>query len=286
MSLPDPREQSRIAAVLDTVDEAIATTEAVIAKLKQMRAGLLHDVFTCGLDEHGRLRDPIAHPEQFQDSPLGRIPREWARRALRDCLVDNPQNGIYKPAGAIGHGTLLIGQTSITDERSIDVNLARRAEVTIQERGRYELETDDILVSRVFATLAGVGQPALVPEFREPAVYESNMMRLRTRRAVVAPSLLFHWLRTARIRALLLSGVNLSNQASVNQQALNGLPVIVPPVREQERMLVAICASDELAQATSSELGKLVQLRSGLMTDLLSGRVRVPETLFPVETSA
>ena len=69
--------------MLDTVDEAIAKTEAVIAKLKQVRAGLLHDLLTRGLDENGQLRDPIAHPEQFQDSPLGRIPREWTVVSLK-----------------------------------------------------------------------------------------------------------------------------------------------------------------------------------------------------------
>ena len=69
--MPLPDEQSRIAAVLDTVDEAIAKTEAVIAKLRQVRAGLLHDLLTRGLDKNGQLRDPIAHPEQFQDSPIG-----------------------------------------------------------------------------------------------------------------------------------------------------------------------------------------------------------------------
>ena len=47
---PSPKEQSRIAAVLDSVDEAIAKTEAVIAKLRQVRAGLLHDLLTRGLD--------------------------------------------------------------------------------------------------------------------------------------------------------------------------------------------------------------------------------------------
>ena len=67
--LPPPDEQTRIAGVLDTVDEAIAKTEAVIAKLKRVRAGLLHDLLTRGLDEHGQLRDPIAHPEQFQTLP-------------------------------------------------------------------------------------------------------------------------------------------------------------------------------------------------------------------------
>jgi hypothetical protein len=41
-----------------------------------VKAGLLHDLLTRGLDTQGRLRDPVAHPKQFKDSPLGRIPRE------------------------------------------------------------------------------------------------------------------------------------------------------------------------------------------------------------------
>ena len=74
---PTVEEQRRIADILDAADAAIRQTEAVIAKLRQMKAGLLHDLLTRGLDEQGRLRDPAAHPEQFKDSPLGRIPKEW-----------------------------------------------------------------------------------------------------------------------------------------------------------------------------------------------------------------
>lgn len=79
---PLPDDQKSVAAVLDTVDEAIAKTEAVIAKLRQVRAGLLHDLLTRGLDQHGQLRDPIAHPEQFQPSPSAKSPaigksRSW-----------------------------------------------------------------------------------------------------------------------------------------------------------------------------------------------------------------
>jgi type I restriction enzyme S subunit len=81
--LPDQRQ---IAHTLDTVDEAIAKTEVVIAKLKQVRAGLLHDLLTRGLDENGQFRNPIAHPEQFQDSPLGRIPREWTGNTAKVTL--------------------------------------------------------------------------------------------------------------------------------------------------------------------------------------------------------
>ena len=97
VKLPKAAEQSRIAAVLDTVDEAIAKTEAVIAKLKQVRAGLLHDLLTRGLDENGQLRDPVAHPNQFQDSPLGRIPKDWevvTADSLCSEVVDGPDRTI------------------------------------------------------------------------------------------------------------------------------------------------------------------------------------------------
>ncbi len=75
MPLPPLPEQRRIAEILDTLDEAIRKTEQVIAKLQQMKQGLLHDLLTRGIDDNGELRDPERHPEQFKDSPLGRIPR-------------------------------------------------------------------------------------------------------------------------------------------------------------------------------------------------------------------
>ena len=150
--IPPAEDQAAIAAILDTVDEAIAAAEAVLAKLKQVRAGLLHDLLTRGLDEHGQLRDPLAHPEQFQDSPLKRIPSAWKVLALRDCLIGSPQNGIYKPAREIGYGALLVGQTSITDDRFVNTSLARRAGVSPVEIERYGLRVGDVLVSRVTGT--------------------------------------------------------------------------------------------------------------------------------------
>lgn len=71
---PPGDEQIGIAAALEIVDAAVEQTEALIAKLKQVRAGLLHDLLTCGLDEEGQLRDPTVHPELFHATQVGRIP--------------------------------------------------------------------------------------------------------------------------------------------------------------------------------------------------------------------
>jgi type I restriction enzyme S subunit len=58
----DMDSQRAIAAILDTVDEAIQQTEALIEKLKRMKAGLLHDLLT------GRVRVPEGLLQRFQDT--------------------------------------------------------------------------------------------------------------------------------------------------------------------------------------------------------------------------
>jgi type I restriction enzyme, S subunit len=68
-------EQTKIAEILSTVDRAIEQTEALIAKQQRTKTGLMQDLLTRGIDEHGNLRSERTH--QFKDSSLGRIPVEW-----------------------------------------------------------------------------------------------------------------------------------------------------------------------------------------------------------------
>jgi type I restriction enzyme S subunit len=48
--------QRRIAEILSTLDETIEQTEALIAKYQQIKAGLMHDLFTRVVTPDGRLR--------------------------------------------------------------------------------------------------------------------------------------------------------------------------------------------------------------------------------------
>jgi type I restriction enzyme S subunit len=87
VDLPPLLEQRQIAEILDTLDEAIRRTEQIIAKLKQIKRGLVHDLLTRGIDENGELRDPERHPQQFKVSSMGSIPAAWQVRKLSDlCL--------------------------------------------------------------------------------------------------------------------------------------------------------------------------------------------------------
>ncbi|MCP4628432.1 MAG: hypothetical protein GY850_33715 [bacterium] len=76
LSFPTSKpEQTKIAEILSTVDRAIEQTEALIAKQQRIKTGLMQDLLTRGIDEHGNLRSEQTH--EFKDSPLGRIPVEW-----------------------------------------------------------------------------------------------------------------------------------------------------------------------------------------------------------------
>ncbi|MEW6406990.1 MAG: restriction endonuclease subunit S, partial [Chloroflexota bacterium] len=76
--LPGISFQRKIAAILATTDQAIEKTEALIHKYQQIKAGLMHDLFTRGLTTDGKLRLPREQaPELYQETPIGWIPKEW-----------------------------------------------------------------------------------------------------------------------------------------------------------------------------------------------------------------
>ena len=71
-------EQDRIVGVLSTLDETIGQTEALIVKYQQIKAGLMHDLFTRGVTPDGHLRPTREQaPHLYKESPLGWIPKEW-----------------------------------------------------------------------------------------------------------------------------------------------------------------------------------------------------------------
>jgi type I restriction enzyme S subunit len=241
-------EQRHIAEILDTLSDQILKSERALRKLDRLRSGLLQQLIC----------------SHAPDTVLG------------VGLVGSPANGIYKPATSIGQGGLLVGQTAISPERIVIPSLARRAIVTASELSRFGLAVGDILVSRVFATLEGVGQPALVVDLQEPAVFESNMVRLRINHQQADSRFVFLQLQGNNARTHIVQRANLSNQASISQGVLTGLPFWLPPLGVQREISQTVGALDQKSRSEQRQVTKLRALKHGIMTDLLTGRVRVP----------
>ena len=76
--LPPLPEQRAIATILDSIDQAIEATDALVSATKQLRDSLLHNLLTRGL--------PGRHTEWKQVPGLGTIPTDWADRPSRELL--------------------------------------------------------------------------------------------------------------------------------------------------------------------------------------------------------
>jgi len=78
-------------------------------------------------------------------------------------------------------------------------------------------------------------------------------------------------------RYFLRSSKQSTNLASINSTQLNAFEIPVPGLAEQEAIVRILKVQEEQLTTEAEGLAKLRALKSGLMTDLLTGRVRVPE---------
>ena len=278
-------EQSRIAYVLDTIDEAIAKTEAVIAKLKQMRAGLLHDLLSYGLDEHGQLRDPIAHPDQFKDSPLGRIPKKWDAKELREYYAEPSRNGLYKKASCYGYGYRMIHMPQMFKGILVDESDAVRVAVEPQELQRFALQEGDLLFARRSLNFEGAGLCSMIGSLQEPVTFESSIVRVRLNKDLIVPKFAVEFLRSSRGYLLRRRFIRQVAVSGVSSEDIGHFLLPCPKLSEQEQILTSLKFYDKLLRLNEFEKDKFRLLKSGIMSDLLTGRVRVPETIAGVAES-
>lgn len=268
-------EQSRIAYVLDTIDEAIAQTEAVIAKLKQVRAGMLHDLLSYGLDENGQLRDPVAHPEQFKDSPLGLIPSNWEVGPFSEIATINP------PTPSTGLSPF--NSISFIPMQDVDEEgnwVYRQTKELINCSGGYTPFIEgDVLFAKITPCMEngkGCHAIGLLNGFGMGST-EFHVLRPKSN---TSARFVFHWslTKSMRIRALAYM-TGSAGQQRVEAGFFNHFLIPIPTTDEQGLIADVIDGADRQIEASWNELQKLKTLKSGLQDDLLTGRVRVPETI-------
>jgi type I restriction enzyme S subunit len=273
--LPPLPEQRRIAEVLDAADDAIRQTERVIAKLRQVKQGLLHDLLTRGLDADGNLRDPVAHPEQFKDSALGRVPREWEECQLSD-LIAVIRSGLSRAITFEDIGLPVITSTNIVGDQ-LDVTELKYWYVDDPQGAateNYILDDGDILLNFI-NSIAQIGKSCLFHDIGRPTIYTTNVFRIKSN-SKVDPEFLWRLLQSNHIQSWIQKITKPAiNQASFTQGDFLNIPTVVPKFPEQRRIAAVLDAHDARIRAEEAVLAKRRQIKRGLMDDLLTGRVRV-----------
>jgi type I restriction enzyme S subunit len=271
-------EQAKVARILDALDAAIAQTEAIVAKLKAVKQGLLHDLLTRGIDANGELRPPQSEaPQLYKQSALGWIPNEWGVQRLGD--IGEFTNGLNKPKHAFGYGTKFVNISDVYADY-MDTSSLGRVHTTHDDLTRYQLLPGDIVLDRSSVKLEGVGYPSVFSDDTEPVVFCGFIIRFRMHdHDAVVPRYVCLQMRDARFRNDVFKVATGGANINVNQASLRDLLVKVPGGREQEAIIVRERALDDRLELEIQLRDKLSSQKSGLMDDLLTGRVRVTPLL-------
>lgn len=281
--VPPLHERRLIAEILDNLDTTIRQTEAVIEKLKLVKQGLLHDLLTRGIDANGELRPPQSQaPHLYKNSPLGWIPTEWSAVTLND-LVDQRRPivyGILMPGQGHEGGVPVVKVKDIVGGSIRLDQLLLTSPAIDREYKRSRLRCGDLL----FTIRGSVGRTAFVPAQLDGANITQDTARIEVSRldsrfvreylAMPSPSsfIATHTLGVA------VQGINLRD--------VRRIPLAAPEAHEATRIADIIETSNGRIAAEKLTLEKIKLARTGLMDDLLTGRVRVTPLLQAAPASA
>ena len=268
------RDQKKIVDILSTLDSVIEKTEAAIAKYKAIKQGMLHDLFTRGIDSKtGKLRPKYKDASQlYKKSELGWIPKEWKIKKLSECCFE--PNGVYGiNAAAVDYNPKLPVYIRITDINESGEFLNENKKCVISEfADTYILKKNEIVFARTGAT---VGKTYLFNANDGELVYAGFLIKFHPIPSALNSSFLKFYTETSGY----WNWVNIMSTRS-GQPGINGIEygtklIPVPLIHEQKLIQNKLWGMQKLITKEKKYCLKLNQIKKGLMADLLSGKIEV-----------
>ncbi|UKE73925.1 restriction endonuclease subunit S [Xanthomonas graminis] len=255
ITLPPLREQNRIAEALSTWDQAIATTELLLANAAIQRKALTNRLFI-----HGRHSDITTHGWRFADLD------EFFERVTRRNTIAN--SNVLTISGTRG----LVSQRDYFNKSVASENLSG---YTLLERGEFAYNK---------SYSAGYPMGAIKPlTSHDQGVVSSLYICFRLRDEVEADADFFrHYFETGMLNEG-LSGI--AQEGARNHGLLNvgvsdffKLRLHIPDVTEQRRIADILNMAEQKELLIAAQLDKLRDEKKALMSQLLTGkrRVRLP----------
>ena len=272
--LPERNEQRRIADYLDRkcgqIDAIIARQQAVIEKLKAYKLSVITEAVTKGLN-------PVVPMKDSGIDFIGSIPEAWRICRLRN--IGTLQNGISKGGEFFGHGFPFVSYGDVYRNFSLPVQVAGLIDSSDEERRNYSVESGDIFFTRTSETIEEVGFSSVCEETIPDATFAGFLIRVRPFTDDLVPKFAKYYFRSNHHRYYLVKQMNLVTRASLGQDLLKSMSVLVPPKDEQisiaaylDKKCGAIESSIEYKQRV---IERLTAYKKSLIYEVVTGKKEV-----------
>jgi len=272
-----PLDQQRVVArILRTIDTQIEATEKLIAKQERVRAGLMQDLFARGVDERGRLRPPREQaPHLYHQTELGWLPLGWEVDALQNLATTDITYGIVQAGPHVLGGIPYIRTGDMSGESLDRDSLLCTTSAIAANFQRSRVQSGEIVI----AIRATIGKALVVPAELDGA----NLTQGTARFAPNSKLDRRFSLRMLRCRQVELQITVHTKGTTFNEITLADLRTVIAPfptkLGEQRQISETLDAIDKRLEKLRMERSKLLLQKSGLMQDLLTGKVSVAPLL-------
>ena len=263
--VPTMKEQEKIAEILSTVDEQIENTEKLIHKNQELKKGLMQQLLTKG----------IGHTE-FKKTELGYIPKEWKIKKIYE-LVQYMKSGLSRNLKDDDIGIPCIRSNNIIDNKIDDKDL--KYWYLEDDKGaninEYILDDGDILVNFI-NSVAQIGKTCIYKDIGRPVIYTTNIFRIKMNQDVILNKYFYYFTQIEKYKkAIMLITKPAVNQASFTTQDFKRIELMVPPIEEQDKIVLILSSIDEKIEEYKNKKESLKEVKKGLMEQLLTGKLRI-----------
>jgi type I restriction enzyme S subunit len=272
--IPKIEEQTAIAQFLDyktdKIDQAIAIKQKQIALLKEHKQILIHKAVTRGLNPDVKLK--YSGVEW-----IGEIPEHWKLSPLRH--LGKTQNGISKGGESFGTGYPFVSYGDVYKDIKLPELVNGLVESTIEDRKQYSVLEGDILFTRTSETVEEIGFSSTCLQTIKNATFAGFLIRFRPQKNKLHKEFSKYYFSSSTHRAFFVKEMNLVIRASLSQDLLKRMPVLLPPLSEQEEIGNYLnYATAKITTAISlkeQEIGKLKEYKMSLIDSMVTGKVKV-----------
>ena len=269
-SLPD---QTRIAHFLDQktaqIDQAIAQKERLIELLKERRQILIHNAVTRGLNPDVKMKESGVEW-------IGEVPEHWGVKPLR--AIGKCQNGISKGADYFGSGFPFVSYGDVYKNIILPPEASGLAASSDLDRNFYSVKEGDVFFTRTSETVEEIGFSSTCMETIENATFSGFLIRFRPN-FDIAKEFSKYYFSSRTHRAFFVKEMNLVIRASLSQELLKRLPVLLPPMQEQiiianylDNVVIKIATAITLKE---QEIEKLKEYKATLINSAVTGKIKV-----------
>ena len=263
--LPPLSEQRAIAAVLDSIDEAIERTETVITATERLRESLLHELLTHGV--------PGWHTEWKEVRGIGTIPADWKVARLGDMATYvgsgvTPRGGrsAYQDSGV----KFIRSQNVHFDGLKLD-DVAYISTDTDEAMRRSRVLSGDVLLN---ITGASIGRCTVAPSELGRANVNQHVCIIRPHECA-NPNFISEWLGTPQSQREIDEVQIGQSRQGLNYQQVRALTIARPSRHEQDEIAKLTSSIRKSTQSYTEQSAKLEVLRTSVADALLTGRLRV-----------